>query len=98
MKDESFYLEMLGEYCNGRKDGDLDRFLAAGDFENYRISVHGLKSTSLTIGAKEFSQRAKEAEFACRDGNLDFVRQNHSSLMDDYRTLLQKIKAALTKN
>ncbi len=95
MNDEGFYFEMLNEYRTGRKDGDLEKFFAASDFENYRITVHALKSTSLTIGAKNLSGRAKDLELACKEGRFDYVRERHAEVMAEYLELLKNLDKVL---
>lgn len=71
------------------KESELNASLKDGDFESYRICVHSLKSTSLTIGAVEFSSRAKAMEFACKDGHFDYVQMHHDALMAEYRNFLK---------
>lgn len=89
MNDESFYREMLSEFVKGNREGELNSALRDHDFENYRISVHALKSTSLSIGAVEFSSRAKAMEFACKEGRFDYVQMHHEELMAEYRNFLK---------
>jgi len=95
MNDEAFYIEMLREFVGGKKDEDLEKFFASSDWVNYRISVHALKSTSLTIGAKAVSAEAKILEFACHEGNVELVLKNHGLLMEHYRDLIKTIGEAL---
>jgi HPt (histidine-containing phosphotransfer) domain-containing protein len=75
---------------NDRSD-DLEKFLADGDLDNYRITIHSLKSTSLTIGAVALSQAAKALEMACKEGNVDFVRSQHAKCITDYKLVLEKL-------
>ena len=95
MNDESFYIEMLEEYCAEDKASELDAYLAAGDFENYRIQVHALKSSSLTVGALDLSSEAKVLEFACRDGKYEIVRANHEDVARRYRNFVKVLKELL---
>jgi HPt (histidine-containing phosphotransfer) domain-containing protein len=92
MNDENFYNEMLDEYANSDKTKDLNESLNKADFENYRITVHAVKSSSLTIGAIKVSEDAKALEMACKENNLDYVKQNHKAFMDEYTTLLEVLK------
>lgn len=96
MNDESFYLEMVEEYLKTARIDSLENFFRTEDFSNYRIAIHALKSTSLTIGATKLSEKAKALEFACRDSNFAYVKENHGACMSDYSELLAKIKAALS--
>lgn len=49
--DKEFYDEMLKEYMQSDKTAEIKRLYNTKDWKNYAISVHALKSTSLTIGA-----------------------------------------------
>lgn len=91
MNDEAFYLEMLAEYVKNDRCAELETCFDKSDFENYRIAMHSLKSTSLTIGAVRLSETAKAIEGACKEGNMDFVREQHEKCMADYKTILDKL-------
>jgi len=93
MNDENFYNEMLDEYVKNDKSLELAEFLKREDFESYRIAVHALKSTSLTIGASKLSEKAKALEMACKEQKLDFVKSNHKQFMDEYTALIAALKA-----
>ena len=82
---------MLAEYVGNDRRADLEKFLANGDLDNYRITIHSLKSTSLTIGAVALSNAAKALEMACKEGDIDFVRNQHAKCMADYKLILEKL-------
>ena len=83
---------MLDEYVKSEKTSELKEYFEKGDFEYYRITVHSIKSTSLTIGAVKVYEDAKALEMACKEGNLDFVKQNHELFMEEYRSLIRGIQ------
>lgn len=85
------YVEILKEYYEGKKGEALNEFLAKEDWENYRITVHALKSTSLTVGAKDLSEQAKASEMACKEGNYALVKESHDSLIANYDNLIEKL-------
>jgi len=91
MNDENFYLEMIAEYKKGNKAADLLRYYEAEDWENYRITIHALKSTSLSIGAVELSEAAKALETACKENNFDYVRENAEQVRQKYLSILEKM-------
>lgn len=95
MNDQNFYKEMLGEYVNGDKTSELVEYFDKEDFEYYRITVHAVKSTSLTIGATKISEEAKALEMACKEDNLDFVKQSHEAFIQEYKALIQALRAEL---
>ena len=87
MDSKEFYIEMVKEFLKGDRSGELESAFVAEDWREYRGIVHALKSTSLVVGAVEFSERAKALEFAARDENADEVKANHAALMNDYKNL-----------
>ena len=95
MNDEAFYLDILRSYMAQNKEVELQRLFEAGDWENYMISVHALKSTSRTIGAMELSEKAKELEEYAKERNVAEIRELHESFLRDYRVLIDKIWDAL---
>ena len=38
------------------------------------------------------SEKAKKLEFAARDNEVDYIRQNHEIIMKEYRELIKKIQ------
>ena len=93
MDSKEFYVEMVKEFLSGDKSGELESALTEEDWRDYRVAVHALKSTSLVIGAVEFSELAKAQEFAARDKKIDELKANHAALMSEYRNL----RTALTE-
>jgi signal transduction histidine kinase/CheY-like chemotaxis protein/HPt (histidine-containing phosphotransfer) domain-containing protein len=93
MNDKKFYKEMLDEYVKSEKTAELKEYFENGDLEYYRITVHAVKSTSLTIGASKVSEDAKALELACKENNLNFVKQNHEAFMEEYKSLIRGIQS-----
>ena len=93
MDSKEFYVEMVKEFLTGDKSGELEAALNESDWREYRVVVHGLKSTSLVIGAVEFSELAKTQEFAARDGKIDELKAKHAALMAEYRKLREDLIA-----
>ncbi|MBO5210265.1 MAG: response regulator [Lachnospiraceae bacterium] len=96
--DNDFYCEMLNSYIDGDKRTSLDECFEKQDWENYRIQIHALKSTSLSIGAVALSDAAKQLEEAAKAGNGDYITENHQTVMEQYSEILQKIKEIFTKS
>ena len=95
MNEEDFYIEMLQEFLQADKASQLKHFLAEADWDNYRTTVHALKSTSLTIGAAHLSGEAKALEMAAKEGNMDYIRSHHDGVMDEYKELTDHLKEIL---
>lgn len=95
MNEEDFYIEMLQEFLQADKASQLKHFLAEEDWDNYRTTVHALKSTSLTIGAAHLSGEAKALEMAAKEGNMDYIWSHHDGVMDEYKELTDHLKEIL---
>lgn len=93
--EEAFYREMLVSYLDSDKRRDLMEAFGKEDGENYRILVHAIKSTSLTIGATELSEQAKALEAAAKENNWDYIQDNHEELMEAYNILRERIDGVL---
>ncbi len=89
------YLEIQAE--NAEK---LNRFLKADDWENYRIIVHALKSSSFTIGAKNFAGFSTTVENAAKnfiegndiERNLGYLRGSYSSYAAAYAAVCDNLR------
>lgn len=92
---EEFYREMLGSYLSNSKYDVLNQSYKEGNWEDYRISVHALKSTSLSIGAVKLSEDAKQLEMAVKEDRIDYIKENHDGLMISYKELLEQLTKAL---
>lgn len=93
--EEEFYVDVLLTYLEDTKLDKLIGFFDAGDMENYKVTIHGLKSSSRSIGADKLADKAMELEAACKEGRLDYVRENHGYVMDMYKDLLDKLTEIL---
>ncbi len=95
--DRGSYEEILQVYYESgeRRIKEFEGFLANKDYKNYIIAVHGLKSSSASLGAMEFSERAKAHEFAGKGEEYDFIHEDFDGLISQYREVLEKIGNAL---
>lgn len=92
MKDEEFYIEMLKEYIRIDRAPKLRQLFDEEDWENYRTLVHGIKSTSLNIGAVHLSREAEAMEFAAQEKSLDYVNAHHMDIINEYTELTDSLK------
>ena len=93
------YLKVLELYYleGANKIKEIKDSYNAKDYVNYEIYVHGLKSTSLSIGAVGLSELAKEHELAAKNGNIQFIDDNYEKLCIEYDKILHEIKGVLLK-
>ena len=93
--DKDFYLEMLKEFVEADRMGEMQSYFTSDDWENYRIQVHALKSTSKSIGAEELSEKALFLEMAAKEGRIMDIRHHHGDCMMAYGKLLNQLKGML---
>lgn len=93
--DEDFYKEMLKMYSDNSRLIELKKQYDEKDWENYRIQVHALKSTSLSIGAVKLSEQAKEMEEAAKNGCVEELSEQQEKMMKEYEKLLGRLKEVL---
>lgn len=69
-EDKQLYGEMVLTFREESKLEQIEKFYQEKDLKNYRILVHYVKSTALSIGATALSEEAKAAQQAlsCRYG------------------------------
>ncbi len=95
--DRDFYEALLLQFVKdsaGKRDV-LEKSLASENLSDYAITVHALKSTAKMIGASKVSTDAKELEDAAKSGNLDFIKENHARLMEEYKALASGMQSVL---
>ncbi|MBE5846945.1 MAG: response regulator [Lachnospiraceae bacterium] len=70
---------------------ELRTYFDTEDWENYTIKVHALKSSSRLIGAMKLGKGAESLEMAGKDGDIEFIKANHATLMDAYRSVHEEL-------
>jgi len=86
--NEEFYREMLRSYLNNNRLEEIRMYFSEEKWEEYRIAVHALKSTSLSIGAVAISEAAKELELAAKENRIEDITKTHAEVMAEYEYLL----------
>ncbi len=66
------------------KSSELKDFYDRGDWEDYTIKIHALKSSAKLIGAIELSEKAYKLEMAGKEGNEEYIREHHDAFMEEY--------------
>ena len=70
----------------------LRRDLDASDYDAYRMDAHSVKGLMATIGLASLSDRARQHEFAARDGDTEFIKKDCEAFFEEYRTVCEKLK------
>ncbi|MCR4787707.1 MAG: response regulator [Lachnospiraceae bacterium] len=97
LQEEEIYIAVLEEFYStiDKYTEDLNASVESGDFGNYMILAHALKSSSLSIGALDFSQKAKTLEEAGVRGDGDYIKENNEAFIKDLGALKDLIGKAL---
>lgn len=97
--DLKSYLDLINAfYVDGsRKVLQLEELLEAGDYRNYGIEAHALKSSAANIGAERLSDTAKVHEMAIKNEKFDYVTEYHNELIVSYKKILGEIEKVLRK-
>lgn len=91
--EETFWqvLKIFGDEI----DENIDRICElydSGDWKNYTVQVHSLKSTAMLCGAKELAEEARELEMAGKRDDIDYIRDNNAKVMDHLRCYKEPVK------
>jgi DegV family protein with EDD domain len=68
----------------GDKSAEIQGYYDSGDWKNYTIKVHALKSSSKLIGAMDTAEEAQLLENAGKEENIEYIREHHSAFMEKY--------------
>nr|MCR5102349.1 response regulator [Butyrivibrio sp.] len=91
--DEETYVEILKDYYDHitEKADKIESYMNEGDFKNYTVLVHALKSSSRTIGALELGDKAEYLEKCGDDQNISEINARTPELLELYRSYLKKL-------
>jgi signal transduction histidine kinase/DNA-binding NarL/FixJ family response regulator/HPt (histidine-containing phosphotransfer) domain-containing protein len=97
--DEEVYFEVLQSYAKNTPPL-LDRLESFPEdaLSDYSIVVHGLKSSSRSIGADGLGDLAESLEHAAKEGDGAFVKANSSDFIHLNRELLASLSQMLQEN
>lgn len=95
--DKDLYNEILTTYYNQGRDNieKLEAFFADSRWEDYGILVHAIKSISMNVGAKDFSELAKKQEDRVNSGDLGYILSSFQEFVREYKKVLADIKRIL---
>ncbi len=94
MNDRNLYKEVLIEYARDEKKKmkELDGYFKDKDWENYKIRIHAVKSSSRTIGAERLFRSAEMLETASGDRNEAAVRALYPEFITEYTKVTALIR------
>lgn len=68
------------------------------EVDDYRVKVHAMKSSALTIGAVMVSNLAKFLEYSARDKNIDNIKSVTVPFINEWNALVSRMREALKKD
>lgn len=91
--DNEFYLEMLRMFSaqGEEKKAEIISLYEEGNWADYAVKTHALKSTSLTIGAEGLSEQAKGLEMAGKRKDVEYIQENHPALLRMYEEIRENL-------
>ena len=99
MDSLDLYKEMIGSFLETGHMEKLKKLFAAEDWKNYQIAVHGLKSSSLALGAGKLSELAKACELSLKNGEgPEFVKEHEEELEKLYGETEAELRKILGKS
>lgn len=95
--DRKFYMEMLDDYISSalEKKKNLDGFMEKGEWKNYEILAHAMKSTSKTIGLTEMYEKYAALENAAKKLDYEFILSNHEAYMKRFAEIANDVSNVL---
>lgn len=94
------YIKILNSYFNEGIANlkKLDEMDIKNDIKLFVTTVHGIKSTSASIGAMKVSEMFKELEFAGKDNQLELISNKLKPDIEAYKKILNDVKDYLSNN
>lgn len=97
--DEKLFLEVLRTYYEeGQEIIERYQGFQGEDIERTIIDMHGMKSASAGIGARELSEEFKSMEVEGKTGNTAYLTEHMEACMDHLKELTTQIKSYLDEN
>lgn len=92
------YIEATEGYVGAdNKTEELEKAFEEKNWDEYRVAIHAVKSSSLLLGACDLSNSAKYMEDALKEGDIPYVLDHHSKVMDEYKNVLDSLRGLLVK-
>ncbi|MCR5784477.1 MAG: Hpt domain-containing protein, partial [Eubacterium sp.] len=93
------YVKIAEEFKDGAnaKKELLEEYFNKGDYKNFEVKIHALKSEARLVGAPDFSQMCLRLEKAADDNDIDYVKSRFPVVMEWFDELLLQIEEAFPK-
>jgi HPt (histidine-containing phosphotransfer) domain-containing protein len=98
-EDEETLFKVLCSYLTNTPGllETMNKALVEENLSSYTITVHGIKGASRGIFAEKAGSLAEKLEYASRDRDLAFVKNNHKTFLETINLLLDSIRPLIQK-
>jgi PAS domain S-box-containing protein len=95
--DEGLYLEVLDAFVRftGKTVDRIKKPPVANELKDYAIQYHGIKGSSLNIGALEVGKEAEYLEHAAKETALEKVLERHDEFVEHTERLIVDLQSFL---
>lgn len=92
--EADLYYEVLDDFATEAKTKtvSIEESKMAGNWKDYEVYVHSLKSTARMIGADRLADMALELETAAKAGDSAAIEAKHEETMNMYTSLVELIR------
>ncbi len=77
---------------------ELQDYYDNGDWANYTIKIHALKSSSRLVGALDLGNKAEALEKAGKSDDTDYIREHHEDAMKDFTAIRDALSPMFGKD
>lgn len=90
------YLDAINGYVGAdSRYSELTVHFEAKDWDQYRVCIHAVKSSSLIIGISGLFEKAKLLETAVKESNYSYIEKYHPPFMKEYERIISMLSKAL---
>lgn len=91
------YIEILKTHRDNGEENmrQIQELYDEENWKNYTITVHGVKSSMMSIGAVALSEMAKALEMAGKRDDVDYIHREHDSMMKEYHRVVELLNECM---
>ncbi|MCR5829431.1 MAG: response regulator [Lachnospiraceae bacterium] len=97
--DYSSYMNLLRVIYNDSytQIAKLNRFKEKIDLNDFRVTIHALKSVTASVGAVDLSGMCRNLEMHAKDGDSEYIKHNIDEFIEKFDEFLRKIDMLLAR-
>ena len=97
--DEGILTSVISVYIKSYKQiiKRIEESYNSEDLSSYGIEVHGVKSSSRSLGNDELGEIAYALEIKAKEGNLQFVKDNNEEFVKMYSKFVEDLKNVMER-